>query len=134
MDMEGGYRAGATSRWGGGVSQGNDACPHVQEVVPRLRAVRRGVGGTGTGYNPGGTAEAASEAGVEKVSMTAPVPGEEGGGGDPRAGTDAARRRSANVMPGRAAGAGLAEDALPEDGAKGRDGPRSGGAGAVGGR
>ena len=31
-------------------------------------------------------------------------------------------------------GAGLTEDALPKDEAGGRDGPRSGGAGAVGGR
>ena len=68
--------------------------------------------------DPGGTADgAASEAGVEKVAGTTPIPGDEGGGGEPRAGTDAARRRSATVMLGRAAGAGLAEDALPEDGA-----------------
>ena len=93
--------------------------------------------GTGMGLlsDPGGTADgAASEAGVEKVAGTTPIPGDEGGGGEPRAGTDAARRRSATVMLGRAAGAGLAEDALPEDGANGRDGPRSGGAGAEGGR
>ena len=35
-------------------------------------------------------------------------------------------------MPGSAAGAGLAEDAPPADGATDRDGPRSGGAGAEG--
>ena len=72
---------------------------------------------------------------MAKASRADPVPGEEGGGGEPRAGTDAARRGSANVMPGRVPqGAGLTEDALPKDEAGGRDGPRSGGAGAVGGR